>query len=196
MRGPVIARAVGTLLVLGSVYWASPGRACSPALPPWVDPDPTRVGVDVTPPVLTEVRYFVERDVPNDCIIHSRVDFAADASDDQTPSEKLAYYVVGLRGDSPLSYYDKPMAYMSLSWVDDPMRPLDFHVRVIAVDEAGNESNPIDVHVVDGDQIDGGCNLVAPSGAATSAGAWLLVALAYGVRRRRCRETVLARRRP
>ena len=143
------------------------------------------MGVDVTPPVLANVEFSVERDVPNDCVVYSIVDLGADAWDDQTPPEKLAYRVEALSGDSPLDYYDEPMAYMRFLWVGDVERPLDFEVRVRAVDEAGNESNPMDVHVVDGvGSSANGCHIGRSMHGAIPGWLSLLVAMMWAVRRR------------
>lgn len=186
MRGAVVAGWVGTLFALALTPRLA--LACSYSMAPPVEPDPALVGVDVTPPVLSAVRlYGFERGIPGGgggCNTHSTFAIDADASDDLTPSEQLAFRVEALRGNPPL-YYDEPIAYMYFVWEEEPTEPLDFELRIRAVDAAGNESNPLDIRITDGSEADeGGCSLLPAKAGATAAGLWVLAAIGW-LRRRR-----------
>ena len=138
------------------------------------------------PPVLTAVRlYGLERGIPGGggCLTHSTFSLEADASDDLTLPEELAYRVEALRGNPPL-YYREPMAYMYFIWEEEPTDPLDFELRVRAVDKAGNESNPIDIRVTD--RVDAeGCGLAPSSDGVLPAWLSMLAAIGWCLRRRR-----------
>jgi hypothetical protein len=191
MRGSHLAVLVGAPLLLCVELLAGPALACSYAIPPPVEPDPSKVGVDVTPPELLEVmvselvRGIVPSDVRSTCQTHSYISISTHASDDQTPSEKLAYRVEVLRGNLPLRY-DEPMAYMFFLWEEDPTEPLDFELRIRAVDEAGNESNSLDLRVMDRvDDTSGSCAFVPARRGRHVAGMSLLLGLGWSLRRRR-----------
>ena len=165
--------------------------ACSYANPSPVAPDSSKVGVDVTPPELLKLSASLERgiqpsddDVRSGCLKHSYFSLNASASDDQTPAEKLAWRLEALRGDPPL-YHEEPVSYMYFVWEEDGDEPIDFELRVRAVDEAGNESNPVDIRITDpGAGSDGGCALVPRRGEAPPLSALALLALAWAARRR------------
>lgn len=170
--------------------------ACSYAIPPPVELDPALAGVDITPPLLTAVRLSgLERGIPGTaggCLTHSTFWLEADASDDLTRPEELAYRVEALRGDPPLYYEDEPMAYMYFVWEEEPTEPLDFELRVRAVDEAGNESEPIDIRVTDGSGTSEGCSLSRGSDGALPACVPMLAATSGCLRRwRRGRQLAL-----
>jgi hypothetical protein len=191
-----VARLVGAPLLL--VFGLEPrvALACSYSIPPPVEPHPGLVGIDVTAPVLTAVRLSgLERGIPGTaggCLTHSFISLEADASDDLTRPEELAYRVETVSDDAP-SFYDWPMSDMYFTWEEEPTKPLDLVLRVRAVDQAGNESDSMDIHVTDGVEDDGGCSigvprLVAPRCGATPANLALLAALGWGLRRRRPRR--------
>lgn len=188
MRSLVLGSGVGALL--GLVFLTRVVLACSPSVTPTAQLDPAKLGVDVAPPVLESVSFTVERDVPNGCNTTTNIDLFAEASDDQTPFDELGYRVEPLRGDTPIwPIYDEPLAYMHLWWVGEDSRTIDVELRVRAVDEAGNESEPIDVHVVDRlEDSDAGCSVAArPSNAASSAAlplVLILVSMSFASRRR------------
>ena len=165
--------------------------ACSYAMPPPVEPDPALVGIDVTPPLLSAVRLSgLERGIPGSaggCLTHSYFALQADASDDFTPPEELAYRVETLPDHAPF-YYDAPIAYMYFIWEEEPTEPLDLELRVRAVDKAGNESNPIDIRVTDGVEESEGCSL--SRGSADVSSVWLSVLAAMSLRLRRRRPPV------
>jgi hypothetical protein len=144
------------LVVAGVALWPRLALACSYAIPPPVTPMPFATDPDVTPPQLFDaVIADLERGiVPSEsaaqggCLTRSEFSIVATASDDRTAPDELAYRVEALRGNPPL-YYDEPMSYMYFVWEEDPNEPLDFDIRVRAVDRSGNESKPIDLSVYD-----------------------------------------------
>lgn len=192
-------RGVGAwpLMLLGVELPCRLASACSLAIPPPVARQPIVGSPDVTPPELLEARVegLVRGVNRGDCLIVSEFVVVTTAFDDRTPPEQLGWRVEALRGDPPL-YYDEPIAYLYFVWVDDPDEPLDFEIRVRAVDGAGNESNPIDLRVTDpGAGTEGGCHLArvarGSAGPAAPAGAALLLALAWRARRARRTQPAL-----
>lgn len=179
---------VWLLVILGVGLSARLARACSYAIPPPVTPTPFATDPDVTPPQLFDaVVGGLERGIaPTEssarggCSTRSELWISATATDDRTAPDQLAYRVEALRGNPPL-YYDEPMPYMYFVWEEDPDEPLDFEVRVRAVDLAGNESNPIDLSVYDpgSGSPDGGCHLAGTRRPASPVGLALLLALAW-----------------
>jgi hypothetical protein len=178
---------VGLLVILCGGLSPRLARACSYAIPPPVTPMPFAKNPDVTPPQLFEA--FVsglERGiVPTDsdarggCLTRSELWIDATATDDRTAPDQLAYRVERLRGNPPL-HYDEPMSYMRFVWEEDPDEPLDFEIRVRAVDGSGNESNPIDLSVYDpgSGSPEAGCQLAPRQRPVPPVGAALLLALA------------------
>jgi hypothetical protein len=191
------AHLVGAPLLLALGLGPRDVLACSYASPPSVAPDPALVGVDVTPPVLSALRLVgLDRGIPGNgggCLTHSAFALDADASDDLTPPDELAYRVELLPDEVPFRY-EAPIAYMYFVWEEEPTEPLDLELRVRAVDQAGNESEPIDIRVTDrvaGSE--GGCGLARRSGAALPAWLGMLAAMSW-LRRRRERPVAIAAR--
>jgi hypothetical protein len=178
---------VWLLVVAGVVPWPRLALACSYAIPPPVTPMPFATNPDVTPPQLFAAaiadleRGIVpsESEAQGGCLTRSQFSIAARATDDRTAPDELAYRVEALRGNPPL-YYDEPMSYMYFVWEEDPNEPLDFEVRVRAVDRSGNESNPIDISVYDpgSGSPEAGCQLARQHPPAPLVGPALLLALA------------------
>jgi hypothetical protein len=179
---------VGLLVILGAGLSPRLARACSYSIPPPVTPMPFATNPDVTPPQLFEaVVVDLERGiVPTEsaarggCLTRSEFWIDATASDDRTAPDQLAYRVERLRGNPPL-YYEEPMPYMHFVWEEDPDEPLDFEVRVRAVDRSGNESNPIDLSVYDpgSGSPEAGCQLAPGHRPTPPVGAALLLAWAW-----------------
>ena len=189
MRAAVAGGLGAVLLVVGL-----PPRsavACSYFIPPPHEISQSQVGVDITPPVLSEVVLSkLQRGIPagGTCSTSATISLGADASDDMTPREGLGYRVEALRGNPPPIPYDEPMSDMVFTWEEDPTEPLDFELRIRAVDAAGNESNPLDVRIADGVEAEGsegGCNLERAGSATPLAWLPMLAAMAWAFRRRR-----------
>jgi hypothetical protein len=114
------------------------------------------------------------------------------ASDDTTPAARMGYEVTLARGTLPdgLVLPAVPIervapGHLMFVWLDgatDSQEPVDFTLRIVAVDGAGNESAPQLVSVDDAGS--GGCRLANRGGSGDRAilGALALLALA---RRRR-----------
>jgi hypothetical protein len=186
-RAMLAGRVMALLLALGLTPRLA--LACSPAILPPVQIEPPRVPFTGEPPVLEAVRLAgLERGVYDGCVISSSLTLDADAWDDRTPADQLAYRVEVLRGED-LSVWEAPLffRYLTFDWVDDGVDPLDVELRVRAVDAAGRESNPIDIRVTDpGDgSADAGCNMAPPNGRVMAACLPLLAAAAWRLRRRR-----------
>ena len=124
------------------------------------------------------------------------VAIAVRATDDQTPPAQIGYRMT-LAGGSLPSGLSLPGAVkasgdvVGLTWVDgatDDQEPIDFTLRVVAIDLAGNESAPQMVRVSDGA---GGC-AVAPARAAHGGPAFVAVAALLLAARRRRRSEPLA----
>jgi len=109
-------------------------------------------------------------------------------ADDTHTLEDVAYRARVADGDVPdllvdeLIYYEDKLLSpdLYLYWYDplSEQRPLDFTLEVVAVDRAGNESEPVLVDVTDSDRGGGCTTLPGPS-------RWPLALLALGLVRRR-----------
>jgi hypothetical protein len=192
MPGPVVTGWVATLLLgtllLGLELTPREALACSYVLPAPYHVDPAQVGVDVTPPVLSAVRVSeLVRGIPGaggSCgPLKATLALDVDAVDDVTADENLGYRVEVLRGLAPV-YIAEPTAYMYYIWSDEPAEPLDFELRVRVLDEAGNESNPVDIRVTDNLDTEDGCSMAPASSEAAAAWSCALAALAWRLRRR------------
>jgi hypothetical protein len=91
------------------------------------------------------------------------IEIAIESNDDRTPVDKIGWHIE-LTGESippiTINPYDIEQNPIILSWADgayDEQEPLDFNIRIIAVDLAGNvSSSGINVPIMHGGD-DGGC---------------------------------------
>jgi hypothetical protein len=161
-------------------------RACSPS---WPVPVPNTVSMltDHTPPVIADVTVDLMRgkyDRMNSCSDLARLWLDVVATDDQTANGKFRFLVQDVGGDEPFFYYDEPVPYFFLVWSErDASEPVDLRLRIFALDEAGNQSEPFDITIQDGVE-DEGCNIAPSPRGAAPAWSWLLGALATLLRRR------------
>lgn len=195
MRCAAFARVLGPLLLTLEL---SPrvALACSYALPPPLEPAPDLLNLGGEPPELYGVSVAgLERGVDDGCLVHSSFTLVPDVWDDRTPLDELGYRVERVRGDGPY-LYDYPVRYMHFLWADDGSQPLDVELRVWAIDAVGNQSNPVDIRITDGEDgsaehspaeeaaAEGGCGLGSANGGGMAA--WLsLAGVACALRRRR-----------
>lgn len=105
-------------------------------------------------------------------------------ADDRHDAEELGYYVEHVAGTLPDGMYvpGEPLRgpELPLHWGDgatNDQEPLDFTLRVRAVDEAGNIGDPVEVDVTD----EGGAGCSTTGSAASG---WLAVLALLGLRRR------------
>jgi hypothetical protein len=164
-----------------------PAAACSPAVPVPEPTNPANVGRDGAPPVILNITVGELRrgayDRTDTCSDIGWLWLDIDAEDDLTPAEMLRYRVQDLTQDDSF-YFDEPVPWFSINWIDDGKMALDFRLRVFAVDRGGNESDPFDIRVRDGDSA-GGCNLSTATSAPCGVAGLLLFALAAFLRRGR-----------
>jgi hypothetical protein len=165
----------------------APAAACTFILlyPTVVPTDSGKVGSDHSPPTLVSVDYTLDR--PADeyldvygCGLPASLTLHIQGDDDQTPPEALRYRSEGVGGaDAHWFDYPDPVDALWFHLVEEAGReerePLEARIRVWAIDEAGNESEPMDVRVVE----DGasGCGLapvarVAPASARPDSGVY------------------------
>jgi len=168
-----------SLVVLACVLTASPSRACSLTEPPQpftaVD-NPN----DATPPVLKSAQLDVKRakdpgsSDDADCGNIGSYVLHVDSTDDVTRPEKLAYSFKLVKGTLPFELPDEPVRAQPVgspgelsSWFTDKGGAFDAVVAVSTVDEAGNVSEPVEVHA-SGGSVNSGCGVAIrhPSGAA------------------------------
>lgn len=165
--------------------------ACSYSLPVPVETDPSKVGFDTEPPVLEDVNLveltrgngIVDR---SDCTKPGLLILETVVRDDQTPSRLMRYRVERLRGNEPGFTYGLPVRALWFRVFAGPDDPIDFDLRLRAVDEAGNESEPFDFAIRDG-VIGDGCSLPRAPTAPSPIRTFLLFAPVCGalaVRRR------------
>ncbi len=153
-----------------------------------VEADPA----DTTPPATPRVELLeVKRGVgPRDegcgTTISSTDDFGSVRLElgEAGGDEVVGYRFLPIDGSVPFgSAYAGPVVVREpvvyLGWIDgaqDDQEPLDFTLHVVAVDRAGNESEPVAIHVRDPGRSEGGCSVGgAGSGGLLLAGVALLL---------------------
>jgi len=205
MRFPLARGAtVGVLILvaaLPALFLPARTRACSLGGNFPFTTDPEQVGVDRTAPQLAQPTVSVEAVDNGDqgCQSKCGFDFRARlsnlATDDITPVDRMGYRLTTGAGTAPLvhSWQDGQAiggaqdGTLTLAWSGD--EGFAFTLQVVAVDLAGNESEPRTVHIND---TTSGCRV----GGRRSRGAHapLIVALAMAIAVVRRRERVTARR--
>jgi hypothetical protein len=159
------------LLVLAAPFVPGRARACDPAFPSPHTIDPAQVGVDQTPPQLAQpmVAELQNHDVggggcmgTGKCGWEHSVILTNLATDDLTPVERIGYRVTLVAGAATFltTGGGQPIVGSSdgslmLFW--DGENDFDFTLQLIAVDAAGNESEPRTVRINQGG---GGCSIV------------------------------------
>jgi hypothetical protein len=122
-----------------------------------------------------------------DCPDVGIVSFAAVATDDTTPPDKIGYRFTLAAGQLPAGFtlpaaaLDPQSVSVSLFWSADRGQPIDFTLSVVAIDAAGNESPPQTVRVADDP---GGCAIAHPRPHARGL-AWIALLSLIAARRRR-----------
>jgi hypothetical protein len=186
-----------------AVIAARPGvvRACIDSQMP-AKIDPSLKTVDRTPPVLPPIPppLITRGHGPQGCAGSTvtscddlgEILFSVAGADDMTPAARLGYSFSLESGTLPDGFTLPPTPLepqtatsIGLAWVDgavDGQDPLDFTLRIVAVDGAGNESVPQHVQIRQGGS--GGCR-VGPSARADGTGGFLVVAAAALAARRR-----------
>jgi hypothetical protein len=109
-----------------------------------------------------------------------------DADDDRTAPEKLRYRVQDMTQEGSVFYYDEPVPWFNITWIDDGHRALDFRLRIFAVDQGGNQSAPFDLRVRDAEPAEG-CGMTPVASGPTAALGWVLFVLASFSRRAHAR---------
>lgn len=196
LRG-ITALAFWAVLATGMVR-ASSALACPPVRPS--EPITFPPSDDHVPPVLKSARLDVRRaDNPGaprgdgSCADEGEYTFSVDAQDDVTLSKDLAYSLTLLKGRLPFSLPDKPIrptpglpdGELSGLFSDDGSA-FDATVSVAVVDDAGNFSEPVEVHA-SGDEVGGcGCAFHAHQRSTMAAGL-MLGAVLFARRSRRAR---------
>ncbi len=187
------------MLIL-ALLWASPALACVqiPDVAHVIDPE----SADVVAPAAPEIgEVAVGRgqgpepagcfsSVSTSCDDAGLISIAVSAADDVSAAEDIGYRVELVEGDLPESFtlstaiWRARDGHLSLRWNDDAtddQEPFDVTLSIVAVDEGGNESQPVEIDVSDpGSTEAGGCD---GSGGHLGAGAAILAMLA--MRRRR-----------
>lgn len=167
--------------------------ACSPAWPVVEPTDPAKLGTDGAPPVILDVTADLRRgtyDGADSCSDIGWLWLDIEAEDDLTAPEELRYRVQDMTQEGSVFFFDGPVPWFSVAWSDDGKMPLDFRLRVFAVDRGGNESEPFDLRVRDGDDAED-CSMTRAATAATAQmgqAAQLLLALALCSRRGQTRR--------
>jgi hypothetical protein len=182
MRSRGVSSLIAAFGACGVALAPRQARACSISLPVPVATDPARVGTDHAPPQILEATIADgqrgDEGSFDGCVDTFFLDVVAE--DDQSPPEKLRYRLQEWGEGEWYWLYEAPVPYLHLVW----NQASEFRFRVVALDEAGNESAPFDFTYSErGD--DAGCGLARRSRAAPFAWELLLVGLAAGVRRRR-----------
>jgi hypothetical protein len=183
--------------VAATAWPAADARACSYGIPSPHVVDPAMQAIDHVPPTLPPLGapQFTRGKDPqrsgcgysaSSCDDIGSVVIRVGATDDNTPPEQLGFRMSVEAGSLPEGVTLLNGAVKSfgdllvLNWVDgarDDQEPIEFTLRVVAIDLAGNESAPQTVRVSDDP---GGCT-IAParrpsSGLAFVAAAALLLA--------------------
>lgn len=193
MRVAIWLGCAGLAFIAASLT-ASRALGCSPAEPPQpfvASENPS----DVAPPVLKSAQLDVRRarepgsSGDGDCGEIGGYTFHVDAADDITRPEDLAYSLKLVKGSLPFAIPDQPVRARSgrragslSSWFSDNGEEFEAVVEVAMVDDAGNLSEPIEVHA-SGDAV--GCGCTVPSGYRGSAAPGLAMAAVLLVRRLR-----------
>jgi uncharacterized protein (TIGR03382 family) len=195
---------VVTLVIVVAVGRPSAVDACSLLNPQPFEIDPAMQATDHQPPVLTGLAVTdIKRgrgpestgcgSSGSSCDDLGWIGINPAVTDDHTPAEKLGFLVSVVGGKLPqgLDVPAEPLRLplpgqqIVLSWLDgasDDQEPFDFTLSVVALDLAGNESAPVEVHVSnDGG---GGCNIAWFRNPTAPALAFALLALAALTRRR------------
>jgi hypothetical protein len=183
----------GLAFISGSLT-ASPALACSLVEPPQPVTASGNPSDDV-PPVLKSARLDVRRakepgsSGDGDCGEIGGYTFHVDAADDVSRPEDLAYSLVLVKGTLPFEIPVQPVrvtlgrrAGEMSSWFSDDGEAFDAVVAVAMVDDAGNVSEPVEVHA-SGDAV--GCGCALPAGRPGTAAAALAVGALLLVRRSR-----------
>jgi hypothetical protein len=199
--------------LLSVAGWHGVAEACSLAFLPPHELDAAEMAADSSPPspvVVDAVEILRGQGSQGDgcgaastsCDDIGRVLFHfTTPTDDRTGAALLGYRIVLVSGELPegLQLPLMPVRRFQegdpifLHWVDgatDDQEPVDFVVAVSTVDLAGNESAPVEVHVLDAGS-GGGCRIGALRGAHVRAPAlWLaaFAAVALATRRRHRRR--------
>ena len=177
-------------------------RACSISPPRTHVVDPSMQATDQTPPTLPPVTVLhITRGTGGDqcgfshgtCDANGVIALSAPATDNVTAATSIGYRYTLEAGSLPQDFAlptDAREPYgdeIFLRWTDgdtNSQESIDFTVRVVAIDLAGNESAPQSVRVID-DR--GGC-AIARGGGSRSARGWIVLALlVLAARRRRLR---------
>ncbi|HTV18301.1 MAG TPA: hypothetical protein VMG12_06510 [Polyangiaceae bacterium] len=167
--------------------------ACSYAVIP-ADAYPVQSNaLDTTPPVLLDVSVaelirgsgVVDS---SDCTDPGSLVLATEAHDDQTPPEQLHYRLEVLDGDPRPLFYGEFVPDLVFLVFEGPDDPIDYELRIRAVDQAGNESEPFDLAVRDGVPSEG-CGLVRGHASAGPLGLLLFFSLMGVMRSARARRS-------
>lgn len=177
MRRPAVL--LVTASIAATAWPAADARACSFALPSPHVVDPAMQATDHGPPTLPPLGapQITRGKKPqrsgcgysaSSCDDIGSVVIRVSATDDNTPPEQIGYRMSVEAGSFPEgltlpSGAVKPLGdLLVLNWVDgasDDQEPIEFTLRVVAIDLAGNESAPQTVRVSDDP---GGC-AIAPA---------------------------------
>jgi hypothetical protein len=192
---------------LAAAWTPTPARACSKVAPAPHVVDETLQATDQTPPVLPPLAApRITRgkgpepsgcgSAASSCDDLGEIAFHAQATDDTTPAAKIGYLFTLEAGSLPpglaLPGAVEPFAGgLAFGWIDgatDDQEPIDFTVRVVALDLAGNESAPQMVRVTDGSGSSGGCAFARPRAPSRGLAFAALAALLLAARRRPSRR--------
>jgi len=189
-----ISLAYSGLVFIAASLTAARALGCSPAEPPHpfvATENPS----DVAPPVLKTAQLDVRRakepgsSGDGDCGELGGYTFHVDAADDITAPEDLAYSLKLVKGSLPFAIPDQPVRVTFgrrpgrlSSWFSDSGKEFDAVVEVAMMDEAGNLSEPVEVHA-SGDAV--GCGCTVPSAHRGNVASGLAVAALLLVRRLR-----------
>ena len=200
MTRPIFVLSVAAALVCAL---RADARACSVAAPRLHVVDPSMQAADQTAPTLPPltVQQIRRGKGPEGCSRgtcdgNGSIDFTTPATDDVTAPTSIGYRFTLEAGSLPQGFTLPTEALepsgdtIYLLWADgatDDQDSLDFTLRVVAIDLAGNESAPQSVRVFD-DR--GGC-AVARAGSGHPVQGWIVLMLlvAVAVRRRQSRAT-------
>jgi len=195
------------LAIAAATAWGpTPARACSFAGPTAHVVDPSLQATDQTPPTFpAPISYEVRRGIQSSggcshssCEGTGEIYLSADATDDATPPERIGYRLSREAGTLPSGLILPHGAIepglsgprLFLLWdsgARDGDEPIDFTLRVVAIDLAGNESAPQLVRVQDDPP--GGCGIARRRASGSGRAALVVAALLLLVAHRRRRRT-------